>query len=44
MTFVSEIEDRLHKFGLKVISKREMDYCHQFRLECGAIINTYVNG
>jgi hypothetical protein len=44
MTFVSEIENRLHKYGLKVISDREMDYCHQFRLVSGAIINAYFNG
>ena len=44
MTFVSEIENRLHKYGLTVISDCEMDYCHQFRLECGAIINAYFNG
>lgn len=44
MTFVYEIANRLHKFGLKVISAREIDYCHQIHLECGAIINAYVTG
>lgn len=44
MTFVYEIENRLRRFGLKVISDREMDYFHQFRLVSGAIINAYFNG
>ena len=44
MTFASEIENRLHRFGLKVIAKHELDYCYQFRLVCGAIINAYGTG
>ncbi len=44
MTFVYEVENRLKKFGLKVNSAHQMDYCHQFRLACGAIINAYPNG
>ena len=41
MTFASEIENRLHRFGLKVIAKHELYYCYQFRLVCGAIIIAY---
>lgn len=44
MPLVYEIESRLRNSGLKVISTHEIDYGHQIRLECGAIINVYTTG
>lgn len=44
MTFKYEIENSLQKSGLKVNTAYQLDYCHQFRLACGAIINAYPNG
>lgn len=39
-----QLANRIHKVGLKVMSAHEIEYGHQIRLECGAIVNLFTSG
>jgi hypothetical protein len=44
MHLTNRLVNELEANGLEIISVIEIDYGHQIRLECGAIINVYTTG